>query len=208
MLSTIFPKILFSQYFWWIIAFVLLVAFYFVRKKSPPPFPGASTSIRKFCEKHEKRISKITNILAICMVLLWSYILLPFVWDDIRNPIESDSTQTFIQKLALMSTFILLTVWTGVSGFWIGLLSIFQVNLTKIKRIIILIVCLLPIIFTILHVLNDFTESRWLAIQICVYCSALSWIINMPAVLTGKSFSELLGNMVKKVQLMLSHHTN
>ena len=105
-----------------------------------------------------------------------------------------------------MSTFILLTVWTGASGFWIGLLSIFQLDLTKIKRIIILIVCLLPIIFTILHVLNDFTESRWLAIQICVYSSALSWIVNMPAVITGKSFSELLGNMVKKVKLMFSRH--
>jgi hypothetical protein len=106
-----------------------------------------------------------------------------------------------------MSTFIFLTVWAGVSGFFIGNLSIFQLSITKKKRIILLIACLLPIVFTILHVLNDFTESRWLAVQICIYSSALSWIINIPAVLTGKSFSEILGNIIHKVKLALSHHT-
>jgi hypothetical protein len=204
MVSTIIPKILFSQYFWWIIAFILIVAFLFVRKKSPPPFPGT----RKFFKRHEKRFTKITDFLAICMVLLWSYIFLLFVWDDIRNPIESESTQTFIQQLGFMSTFIFLTIWSGISGFWIGLLSIFHSNITTKKRIILLIVCLLPIIFTILQLLTYIIESPWLIIQVCFFFSIGSWIINMPAVIVGKSSFELLGNMVKKVKLMLSHHTN
>lgn len=204
MVSTVFPKILFSQYFWWTIAFVLIVAFLFVRKKSPPPFPGA----KKFFKRHERRFTKITDLLVICMVLLWSYIFLPFVWDDIRNPTESESTQTLIQQLGFMSTFIFLTIWSGISGFWIGLLSIFYTNITTQKRIILLIVCLLPIIFTILQLLTDILESPWLIVQVCFYFSIGSWIVNMPAVITGKSSFELLGNMVKKVQLMLSHHTN
>jgi len=208
MVSTIIPKILFSQYFWWAIAFVLLVAFLFVRKKSPPPFPGAGKSIRKFCKKNEKRITKISDIFCICMVLLWSYIFLPYVWDDIRNPIESESSQTLIQKLGFMSTFIFLSIWSGISGFWIGLLSIFHSNITIKKRIILLIVCLLPIIFTILQLLTDIIESLWLIVQVCFFFSIGNWIINMPAVIVGKSSFELLGNMVKKVQLMLSHHAS
>lgn len=202
MVSSVIPKILFNQNFWWIIAFVLIVAFLFVRKKSPPPFPGA----KKFFKRHEKRFTKITDLLVICMVLLWSYIFLPFVWDDIRNPMESESTQTLIQQLGFMSTFIFLTIWSGISGFWIGLLSIFYTNITTKKRIILLIVCLLPIIFTILQLLTDTLESPWLIIQACFYFSIGSWIINMPAVIIGKSSFELLGSMVKKVQLMLSHH--
>jgi len=202
MVSTAFLKILFSQYFWFIIAFTLIVAILISRKKGHSPFPRAS----KFFKKHIKGITKIFDIIAIFIVLLWSYILLPFAWDNFRDPIESESTRTFTQKLGLMGTFIFLTVWAGVSGFFIGNLSFFQSNLTKIKRIILLIICMLPIVFTILDVLNDLTESRWLAVQICIYSSALSWIINIPAVLTGKGFSELFGNILKKLKLIPSHH--
>lgn len=208
MVSTIIPKILFSQYFWWIIAFVLIVAFYFARKKSPPPFPGAGLSLKKFFKKHEKGITKISDILVICMVLLWSYILLPIAWIDLRNPIESESTRTFVQHLGFMCTFIFFTIWSGISGFWIGFLSIFHSNITIIKRIILLIICLLPIVFTILQMLTEIIESPWLIVQNCLFFSAGSWIINMPSVLVGRSFFELLGNMSKKVKLMLSHHTN
>jgi len=204
MVSTIIPRILFSQYFWWTIAFVLIVAFYFVRRKSPPPFPGAG----KFLKKHEKGVIKISDIFWICMVLFWSYILLPIAWDDLRNPIESESTQTFVQQLGFMCTFVWLTIWSGISGFWIGLLSIFHSNITTIKRIILLIVCLLPIVFTILQMLTEIIESPWLIVQTCLFFSAGSWIINMPAVLVGKSFFELLGNISKKVKLMFSHHVN
>ena len=201
MVSTVFPKILFNQYFWLATAFVFIVAFLFARKKGRPPFPGA----KKFFKKHEKRFTKITDFLAICMILLWSYIFLPFVWDDIRNPIESESTQTFIQKLGFMSTFIFLTIWSGISGFWIGLLSAFHTNITIIKRIILLIVCLLPIVFTILQMLTEVIESPWLMIQNCLLFSAGNWIINMPAVLVGKSSFELLENIFKKVKLISFH---
>lgn len=202
MVSTVIQEMLYNNYFWFIAAFGLIVVIHFARKKSPPPFPGAG----KFFKKHKKGITKIFDILAICIVLLWSYILLPFAWDNFRNPIESESTRKFIQQSDLMFTFMLLTVWSGTSGFFVGLLSVFQSNITKIKRIILLIVCLLPIVFTILDLLTDITESPWLIVQLCIYFSAGSWMINMPAVLVGKSFSELSENILKKLKLMFSHH--
>jgi hypothetical protein len=208
MVSTMLPKILFNQFFWWTIAFVLIVTFYFLRKKSPPPFPGARKSIEEFCKKHKKKITKISDIFVICIILLWSYIFLPIVLFDLRNPIESESTRTFVQHLGFMCSFIWLTIWSGISGFWIGLLSIFHSNITIIKRIILLIICLLPIVFTILQMLTEIIESPWSIIQNCLFFSVGSWIINMPSVIVGKSSFELLGNMVKKVQLMLSHHAS
>lgn len=202
MVSSVIPESLYHYRFSLIAAFVLLAVIYFTRKKSPPPFLGAG----KFLKKHVRIIIKISNILCICMVLLWSYILLPFVWSDFQDPIESESAQTFIQKLCFMFTFMFLICWSGISGFFVGLLSVFQSNITKTKRIILLIVCLLPIVFTIIHMLTDITENHWSTIQLCLYWSAGSWFINMPAVLVGRSFSELLGDILKKLKLMPSHH--
>jgi hypothetical protein len=204
--SIVSPRILFSQCFWWTIAFVLIIAFYFARKKSPPPSSGARKFLRKFSQKHEKRIIKMTNILAICMVLLWSYVLLPIAWVDLKSPIESESTQTFVQHLGFMCTFAFLTIWSGVSGFRIGLLSVFHSNITIMKRIILLIICLLPIVFTILQMLTEIIESPSLMVQNCLFFSAGSWIINMPAALVGKSSFELLGNTIQKLRLVFGHH--
>ena len=204
MASTIIPESLYRYRLSLIAAIVLIAIIYFTREKSPPPFPGAG----KFFKKHERIIIKISNILCICMVLLWSYILLLPVWGDFRDPIESESARTFIQRSDLMFTFMLLTVWSGISGFFVGLLSVFQSNITKIKRIILLIVCLLPIVFTILQLLTDITESPWIIVQLCIYPSAGSWFINMPAVLVGRSFSELLGDILKKLKLVPSHHAD
>ena len=207
MVSTIIPKILFSQYFWWIIAFALIVAFSFARKKGPPPFPGAG----KFFKKHEKSTIKICDIFWICTVLFWSslaFFMLFIFRKELSVPLESEPYRTISLQSDRMFIFSILIMWSGTSGFCVGNLSIFHSNITKKKRMILLIVCSLPIVFTILQVLTGYTESYLSSIQLCLYSLLGSWIINMPAVIVGRSFFELLGNMAKKVKLMLSHHTN
>lgn len=205
MLSTIIPEILFSQYFWWIIAFVLIVAFYIAKKQEPPPFPGAG----RFFKKHEKVITKINDFFWICTVLFWSalaYFMLFTFRKDLSVPLEAEPFRTMSLQTDRMFLFSILIMWSGTSGFCVGNLSIFHLNITKIKRIILLIVCLLPIAFTILWVFSGATKSLWSTAQLCLLSSAGSWIINMPAVLVGRSFYELLRNMVKKMKLMFSHH--
>jgi len=207
MVSTIIPRILFSQYFWWIIAFVLIVAFYIAKRKSPSAFPKAG----KFFERHKRGITKMTDILVICMILLLScssFFLLYIFRKDLRIPFESEPFRTMSLQSDRMFLFSILTIWSGLSGFWIGFLSVFQSNITKIKRIILLIVCLLPIVLTTLQVLTGNAERPWSTVQLCLLCSAGSWIINMPAVLVGKSSFELLENIQKKVKLMFSHHAD
>jgi len=205
MVSTIIPRILFSQYFWWIIAFVLIVAFYFARRKSPPPFPRTG----KFFEKHKKNITKIMDIFWIFTILLlafYSYFMLNIFRTDFSILLESEPFRIMSLQSKRMFLFSILIIWSGISGFFVGFLSVFQSNITKIKRIILLIVCLLPIVFTIIQVLTGYTESLWSTVQLCLLCSAGCWIMNMPAVLVGKSFSELMENIHKKVKLMFSHH--
>jgi hypothetical protein len=197
MVSTIIPEILFSQYFWWTIAFVLIVAFYFAREKSPPPFPGTGKSFKK----HENIFKKINDTFWVFMILLlafYSYFMLNIFRTDFSILLESEPFRIMSLQSKRMFLFSILTIWSGISGFFVGFLSVFQSNITKIKRIILLIVCLLPIVFTIIQVLTGYTESLWSTVQLCLLFSAGCWIMNMPAVLVGKNLSELLGNMVKK----------
>jgi len=69
-----------------------------------------------------------------------------------------------------------------------------------------LIVCLLPIIFTALQIGTDIRESPWIAIQICFYYSLGSWIINTPAVLLGKHFSQVLEGILGKLKSVYKNH--
>ena len=203
MVSTAIPEILYKEWFWLPIAVVLIVVVYFARRKSSPPFPR----VGKFFAKNKRGITKITDIFVICIVLLWSYFMLSFVWEVFSVPSESEPIQTMSRQSDLMVLFTSLIIWSGISGLFVGLLSVFQSNLTKIKRIILLIVCLLPIVFTILHMLTDITESHWLIVRLCICCSAGSWIVNMPAVLFGKDFCEVSGDILQKVKLVFGHHS-
>ena len=202
MVSTVIPEILYSQRFWLIVGFGLCVAVYFAMRKSPTSNPR----IGKFIVKHKRDIKKIIDIFLIYMVLLWSYFPLSFVWEIFRDLSESESIRTMSLQSDWMFLFSSLIIWSGTSGFFVGCLSVFQSNITKIKRIILLIVCLLPIVFTVLHVLTGITESPWSTVQLCIYCSASSWIVNMPAVLFGKDFFELSGNILQKVKLVFGHY--
>ena len=193
-----------KEHFWWGVWLVLCVMICLIRRRSPPPFP----KIGKFCERHKKGITKILDIIIICIVLLWSYILLPCALDNLIKSIEFESIRTFVQHLGVMYTFAFLTMWSGISGFWIGLLSIFYSNITLIKRIILLIICLLPVVFTILQMFTKIIESPWLIVQNCLLFSAGNWIINMPAVIIGRSSFELLANILQKVKLMPPNHVD
>ena len=200
MVSTLITEILYNHRFWLIVAFILIVAIRFARKKAPPPFPGAG----KFFDRHKRDIKKITDLFIICTVLLWFPLF--SVLDVFTVQSESEPTGIMTQQLDLVFTFTLLIVWSGISGFLIGFLSLFRSKITKTKRIILLIVCLLPIVFTVLQILSGAKENLSSTVQLCLLSLVGSWIINMPAVIVGRSFFELLGNTAKKVKLMFIHH--
>ena len=143
------------------------------------------------------------------MILFWSslaFFMLYIVREVSSVPLESEPFRTMSLQSDRMFLFSILTMWSGITGFCFGNLSIFHSNITKKKRIILLIVCLLPIAFTAIQVLLGYTESHWSTIQLCLYSLLASWIINMPAVLIGKSFFELLEDILKKLKLIPSHH--
>ncbi len=203
MISTVIPNILFSGNFWLIIAFGLIVVIHFALKKSPPPFPKAG----KLIEKRTKRITTILDILIISLTLLWSYILLSFICVVFRTSSKYEPFRPIFQQSDLTITYALLIIWSGQSGLLVGFISFFNSNLTKTKRIILLIVCLLPIIFTVLLLLKDNTLGPWSIVQICLYSSAGSWIINTPLIFIGKNIFQVVGDILQKVKSLIGVHS-
>ena len=184
LLKLALSRIFFKRWFWWVIWLVLCIVIYFAKRKSPNPFPR----VGEFLIRHKKGITKILDIFVISMVLIWFSLPLYGVRDVFEALSNPEPVRTTLLQSAWSFLFISLIIWSGWSGLFIGFLSVFQSNLTKARRIILLIVCLLPVAFTLLGVLMGMKTSLWITIQICLFSSILSWIVNVPAIIVGKHF--------------------
>ena len=200
MASAAIPEILYKEWFWLPIAVGLTIVACFARRKRPPPFPR----MREFFARHKRAITRISDILLICVVLIPSPFLLYAVLELFNDVPDYEPARTVLLQSAWAFLFMLLIFWSGISGLYVGLLSVFQSNLTRTKRIILLIVCLLPVTFTVLEVLTDIPQTHWLIVQLCIYLSGVSWIVNSPAIIVGKHISTILSDISRKVKSAFS----
>jgi len=202
MISAAIPDILYKEWFWLPIAVSLIVVALFARRKgSPPPF----LRMREFFARHQRTIIKISDILSISLVLFFLAFLLLFplriVFDSLSDP---KPIRTMDLQVACSFLFTSLTFWSVFSGLAIGSLSFFLTNLTKKKRVILLLVCLLPVIFTILEVLTGIPETRWSTIQLGLYSSLVIWGINAPTIIVGKHLFVILSEIGRKIKSAFS----
>jgi hypothetical protein len=203
MLALKIPKILFNGWFWLAIIAILIAIHYFWGKAPPPKKPG------KFYLKHKKTITRITDIFLISVFLLgWFTILyrsLPIAFEPIFNPPSSPLplAEHFKSALGLFSTVAIPIL--GTSGMLIGMLSIFQSNLTKGKRIILIVISLLPIVFTVLLLLitgTEIPEARWSTIKLGLGALAVCWVFNGPAIITGTHFIKVSWAIMRRLKLV------
>lgn len=203
MISITVPNIFFQEWFWFALLLAILSLVYVVKKKGPT----ISLKPDMFFVKHRKLIRKLGDILIIC-ILLFSVILLmcvaiPLAVKSILTaPPEPESRAVYLQAtwaLFLMAAICL----SGFSGMLVGLLSVFQSNLTKLKRVILLIVCLWPIVLTVLAVVNELARGYGL-IKLGLVSSFACWIVNGPAVLIGRPFFQILEAFIKKLYRVFS----
>ena len=197
MLSMTIPKIFFNVWFWFAIMAVIIIIHYFWGKAPPPPKPS------KFFTKHKKTINKVTDVCIICFVLVYCLLLMSFpiiqIFDALSAPAPIRATDL---QFALTFFLIQLTIISGWSGIFIGFLSIFQSNLTKVKRIILLIISLLPIAFTTLLLLIEPSAKHWSTIKLGLDCTAGCWIINGPAIIVGKHFVRVAWSALRILKLV------
>ncbi len=195
------PKIFFNEWFWLAIIAIIAVIHYFWGKTPAPPKPS------KFYNKHKKTINKITDVCIICFVLVSCFLLMPFPVKQVVKALYAPQPIRATDIHFAWATFLIhIIIVSSLSGVFIGMLSFFQLNLTKIKRLILLVICLLPIAFTVLGLLMEATENPLSIIYICLQNALGSWIINAPAIFTGKHFFRVSWALLCKLRLASSDY--
>lgn len=206
MLAQTIPKIFFNSWFWFAIAIPVAITLHLIRKKYPPPFP----KVRSFFFKHKKTIHKIADIFLISVVLFqWIPILYMFASIGVKSILlnRTYNVEPLSESLRFALAFFLNHAIhiSGISVGLIGLLSVFQSNITKAKRIILLIISLLPIMFTTLLLLTNHIEKPEdirLIIKFGLGSLATCWVINGPAIITGKHFFRVSWSLLRKLRLV------
>ena len=189
MTSLTIPKIFFNSWFWFALIAIIIAIHYFWGKTPSPPKPS------KFLTKHKKIIYKIGDIFLISIVLFgWVPIIYMSTSIALKSVFNLSSTlEPLPESLRFALAFFLMPAIpiSGVSAMLIGLLPVFQSNLTKVKRIILLTISLLPIVFAVLLLLTSPIEKpayTWSVIKLGLGFMLGCWLINGPAIIIGKHF--------------------
>ncbi len=195
MVSLTIPDIFSRGWFWLSLMAIIAIIHYFWGKTPTPPKPS------KFATKHKKTICKATDILIICLLSVFFLLL---VFPAIKQIFNSSSAPPEIRSsaihFALAAFLIVIIVWCGISGMLIGMLSVFHSNLTKAKRIFLLIICLLPLLFSVIVLLIEPGEEPWVTVALTLICSVNCWIINAPAIFLGKHFFPVAWAIMRKLR--------
>ena len=152
--------------------------------------------------KHRKLIRKLCDIFLICILLfnllLFMYLAIPILIKNIFNPpSEPEIRAGQVQAnwfILLMATVCL----SGLSGMLIGLLSVFQSNLTKVKRAFLLFIIVLPFASFISALVIDPHEDPWSILKLGLLSLLGCLLVNGPAVLLSKSFFQIINIFLTK----------
>ena len=195
MLSMTIPKIFFNVWFWFAIMAVIIIIHYFWGKAPPPPKPS------KFFTKYKKTITKILNIYLIIIVLLVWLMILYHPISSILAPPSGPEIQAESFHLDLALLLLPAIPISGLTCMLVGLLSVFQTNLTRTKRVILLGICLLPIVLSILLLMIEPSLGLWSTIKLGLNYSLGCWIINGPAIIIGKHLFQVAWTILCKLRL-------
>lgn len=196
--ALIIPEIFYEKWFWFAIAIPIAFIVHFLKKKSPPTFPKT----KNFLKTHKVIIRKALDVLLICIILFCWFFLLSSNMDFFKSPLQPEPVRAEIQQFERQFLLITIIIASGQSGFFLGLISLFQSNLTKTKRIILLFACLIPVVFTALLLLTDKILGSRSILRLCINSSFLNWLINAPAIILNKPFFQFAKGIEKKLKLM------
>ena len=195
MLSLTLPKIFFNIWFWLMLFAALIAAVHFAKGKIPSPPPKTNIFV-----KHRKLIRKLCDIFLICiLLLLFMLIAIPVLIDNIFKPPSGPEIRAGHVQATCFILLMATICFSGLSGMLVGLLSVFQSNLTKAKRLILLIVCLVPIAATILALIIGPYEHAGSVLKLALISSLGCLLINGPAVLAGRPFFQIINVFVTKL---------
>ncbi|MBN1358952.1 MAG: hypothetical protein JW993_00085 [Sedimentisphaerales bacterium] len=189
------PRILFSDWLWWAILAVVLALAFLLRKRYPRPSP----EISNFLVRHRGTIARVIDIALIIAVLFWS----PLLFDAIRGFRQARAGATeppLSLAQALSMSLVMVAVWSGFVAPFLGCLSVFRFRITTPKRIVLLILCLLPMIFATVALLFSPVEDRRPVAQLGALVCVPTWIANGSRALTGRPLVEVIRRIIPKLR--------
>lgn len=143
---------------------------------------------------------RMLDVFLIAMVVLWTFVPCNPI-HEICDAWAASSEPAEVRAAMISSSCAGLVVWSGLTSATLGFLSFFQSNLTRRKRIVLLVLCLLPAFFTAMAPLVGPAEDWRLSIQLGVLLSGPTWVVNGPGALTGLSLSEVLWRVMVRLRL-------
>ena len=143
----------------------------------------------------------VGNALLIIFILYLLYLTMYSPVHFLFRLLKADQPiNNFIVRGIFTLFFLSLMEFTGIAGILIGMLSFFQTGITKAKRIILTIICFLPLLFTIAWTLvkpepeNHSLYIIKLGFRYCAGC----WLINGCTILFGKHIGALAITLISK----------
>ena len=191
---------IFRQSWFWLLlgGSVFLIAVIlnrFSAKKGVPPHQRMSP----ISKKNEKLISRVTDVFMICILVLVFALVIFISFTHLYDNNLYDKHQPEIIRAALADLSTILILCSGISAVLVGLLSPFQQNLRKSKRIFLLIICILPALFTLFALLVEPSGFSRRIIKLCLF-SLLPWLFfNGPAIILGKSYIEFIAPLTNRL---------
>lgn len=194
------PEIFFKDWFWLTIIAVIIAINYFLTKRSPAP--RANTPAVKFFKRQHTKLSVITDIFISLIIITNVVLIFKF---GVFNSIDTDHSENRAVNWVI---FLIPTAsFSANIAFFTGLLTIFHKNLTKVKRTMLLLLCLFPLTIGIICYLITPENSENLPhsvayIELSIIVSASAWLINAPAIFTGTHFIYAAWEVLKKLKIV------
>jgi len=192
------PRLLGEGWLWaavgWLLLAVILAIRHFRHEAPPKPHP--------FFVRHKKTIRIVMDIFIVCSV---SAMLVCVVRISLPDFASLSGVPAPIRQVELRSAWITFSAGMVIASAWgallMGMLSVFQSDITTLKRIVLLVLCLLPVVFAVASLSRAYSGLGWRAISQSVLCGIPSWLVNGPAVLTGQPFSKVMWRVMCRLNL-------
>jgi hypothetical protein len=179
------PKVFFNTWLWVAIAIALIAIHYFFGKPPPPRKPS------EFFLRHKKTIRQIYDGFLILMLILnWIMVFYFSTSPALGWPKDIPPTPDITRFPLKLFLSMAISDW-GWSAFIIGMLSVFCSNLTRFKRLLLLVISILPIPLVILSLLvipPGNPEELRITLTAGLYSLIICWLINGPAIIARKHF--------------------
>ena len=128
--------------------------------------------------------------------MLISYsLMLPVINDDTAPPPTPE-----IVQIKTSINYLLLFQYSSWAVFMTSFLSPFQKSITAVKRIILLIICYVPVILGTLYCISDQSQNSQSIRHLLVVLVMLIFLYG-PPILLGKSSFELYPRLLRKIPL-------